>query len=95
MGTSSDPVTFTLTNTGTSDVHVGVVSLAGADAGQFAIGAEPGADTCSGATVAPTFTCIVEVTFAPTTIGAKTASLDLASDAASGPLSASLTGTGD
>ncbi len=43
MGTSSDPFTFTLTNTGTSDVHVTTVTKDGSNPGQFAIGA----DTCT------------------------------------------------
>ena len=39
-------------------------------------------------------TCTVDVTFAPTTTGAKAASLDIASDAVSGLQSAALSGTG-
>ena len=90
VGTSSSPVTFTLHNLGTADLHVSTATLGSPNPGQFTISN----DLCSGQTVAPAGTCTVDVAFAPTSVGAKTASLDIASDATNGTVSVPLSGTG-
>ncbi len=88
-GTASDARTFTLASTGTGALKVGAVGLAGADASQFSLGA----DTCSGRWLAVGATCTVAVGFAPTSAGAKTARVEVTSDAAGSPAVAALSGT--
>ena len=90
VGTSSGTVTFTLHNVGTADLHVTTATLGSPNPGQFTISN----DLCSGQTVAPAGTCTVKVAFAPTSVGAKTSSLDIASDATNGTVSVPLSGTG-
>ena len=90
-GAASAARTFTLTSGGTGALKTGVVSLAGADASQFSLGA----DTCSGTWLAVGATCTVSVSFAPTTNGAKAATLTVPGDAAGGPATIALSGTGD
>ncbi|MBN8867158.1 MAG: choice-of-anchor D domain-containing protein [Solirubrobacterales bacterium] len=82
--------TFTLTSTGTTDLQTGPISLTGAAADQFQVGS----DGCSNQTLAPGSSCDVEVAFAPTTAGEKTASLSIALDGGFGPAISHLTGSG-
>jgi hypothetical protein len=71
VGSHSAAQTATLTNSGSSAVHVSTVSLGGANPGDFALTA----DGCSGATVPSGASCSVGVVFAPDWPGARTASL--------------------
>ena len=50
-------------------------------------------NTC-GATLAPTATCTINVTFTPTALGARSGAVTVASDAAGSPHSSALSGTG-
>ncbi|HEV2348783.1 MAG TPA: choice-of-anchor D domain-containing protein [Terriglobia bacterium] len=92
VGTTSAAQTITMTNTGTANLAfaAGAVTLSGTNAADFAIST----DTCSGATVAPTATCTVDVTFTPSVNGAEAASLNFTDNAAVSPQAVSLTGTG-
>jgi hypothetical protein len=91
-GSLSSPATFTVTNTGQAPLlFTGTsFSLTGADPGDFAIGAQG----CL-AGVAPGASCKVKVTFSPHGVGARSATLEIASnDYANGPLQVPLSGTG-
>lgn len=89
VGASADRV-FTVTNTGNIDLNVSATSLVGVDPAQFSIQAGGGAFT-----LAPSATRLVTVRFAPTTAGAKTASLRFASDDPNeNPKDVPLSGTG-
>jgi hypothetical protein len=79
---ASDPQTFTITNSGDAPLDISVVSLAGSDPSEFVIDD----DGCSGLTLAPASndSCDIRVKFAPHTVGAKSASLQLVSDGAGG-----------
>jgi pimeloyl-ACP methyl ester carboxylesterase len=92
VGTTTDPFTFTVTNSGNADLHVGTVALSGTDAGQFAV--PTGSDQCSGQTVVPGASCDVGVVFAPTGTGKKQASGVISSDDPASPASAAVSGTG-
>jgi len=89
-GTTSAPQTVTLTNTGAADLHVGSLTKSGTDAAQFALSA----DACSGQTVVPSATCAFDVTFGPTSTGAKGAQVNIPSDASTSPDTVSLSGMG-
>ena len=74
-----------------------MASIGGANAGDFSIGT----DTCAGATVSPGGSCTIQVQFAPTALGSRSATLDIPwNDSASvsgsntPDFSVSLSGTG-
>jgi hypothetical protein len=89
-GEQSAARTVDLTNRGATDLHMGTVTLAGSGAGSFVLGA----DSCSGATVAPGASCQADVRFVPDGLGARAATLRFADDAADSPQSLPLSGTG-
>ena len=78
--------TFTVTNTGSADLHVSSTSAGG----DYSVST----DTCTGASVAPNATCTIGVTFTPSVKGTDNGTLTIASDAASSPDHVPLTGTG-
>jgi hypothetical protein len=88
----SDTESFQVTDTGEQPLNIGQAGLTGADAGQFTI--VSGQDNCSGQTVSGGNTCTIEVAFAPTNTGARTAALSIPSDATSGTATVGLSGTG-
>ncbi|CAN5918027.1 hypothetical protein BH11MYX3_BH11MYX3_09430 [soil metagenome] len=73
VGTTSPPLAFTLSNQGSSTHGPVALSLVGSAPTQFAIVAAT--DTCTGASVAPGGSCGFQVTFTPTTVGSKVASV--------------------
>lgn len=90
LTTTSEPERFVLTNlTTVASSATLAASLTGADAGQFSITT----DTCSAALLAGGSTCMVDVVFHPTTVGAKAAMLHVV-DAKLGTLDVPLSGTG-
>ena len=92
VGASSSAHTFSVSNTGTADLILGTLSLAGTDADQF--GKEN--DTCSGQTLLPSAACTLDVRFTPQSGGAKTAALSVPSnDPDTQTLNISLSGTGE
>jgi len=90
-GQTSTAEGFTLFNTGTTATGILASSLGGTDPTQFSI--VTATDTCTGNAVPAGGMCTIEVVFAPTTIGAKTASLSLTSTPG-GTHTATLSGTG-
>lgn len=82
-------LTFTIKNTGTSDLTGLGITIDGPDASQFSVTATPTAS------VPPSDSTTFTVRFAPTSTGAKTAALHIASsDADENPFDIDLTGTG-
>jgi hypothetical protein len=69
-------------NSGSMDLSIGQVAIAGDDAGLFTITA----DGCSGAILPQSENCIVKVAFAPNTLGDKNAQLEVASNDADTPV---------
>jgi len=89
-GSGSVEQTFSVTNEGTADLSVGSVTLAGPDAGAFSIVAGGGAFV-----LAPGGSRAVDVSFAPATLGAKSAVLRFDSDDPNeSPLDVPLSGVG-
>lgn len=91
-GQTSSEQAVTVTNSGTAAVDFpgAAVTLTGTDAAQFAIAA----DTCSATTLPVGNTCSISVRFAPSSNGAKTAQVSIASSAQGSPQTIGLTGTG-
>ncbi|MGB6134933.1 MAG: choice-of-anchor D domain-containing protein [Acidobacteriaceae bacterium] len=77
--------TVTVTNTGTLNLNVSSVSITG----DFAE-----TDTCSGESIAPQSGCQLQVTFDPTTTGARGGTVTIFANVTGGQLSVPLSGTG-
>jgi hypothetical protein len=93
--TSSSPQAVTIGSTGTVDLVVNGIGLTGTDAAEFSFDVGDGTGGTCGSTapvIASGANCTVSVTFSPLSTGAKTASLDIASDG--GDKSLALSGTG-
>jgi hypothetical protein len=94
-GAVSASATFTLANDGATSVSVSAITLTGTNASQFSI-VSSGATSCASVPFAliPGTSCTVNVTFAPTAIGAKSATLQVTSNDTTNPtMSAVLSGT--
>jgi N-acetylneuraminic acid mutarotase len=90
LNTSSAPRTVMLTNGGTTSARVASVTLGGLNASDFATGA----DSCTGAVIAPGGSCAVSVNFAPRFLGTRSAVLTISDDAPGSPRTVPLTGAG-
>ena len=84
----SKALTFTVGNTGNAALTVSGITVGGTDSSQFTV--DPTTFTVNDSAVAQT----MNVTFAPTSEGSKSASLSIAHNAAGSPSSVSLTGNG-
>jgi hypothetical protein len=89
VGSRSAPQSLTLTNQGPGSVTLNALSLQGAQAGDFIAGGS----CAAGAVLAAGAGCSVSVVFAPSQIGARTATLDVASTG-SAPAPLTLAGKG-
>ncbi len=89
-GTTSNAMTLTITNTGTSNLDITTVTPGGANTADFPIAA----DTCANATVAAGKTCTLSIKFDPSTTAGETATLSFADNASGSPQTVNLTGTG-
>lgn len=78
VGAQSGPRTVTVTNNGTADLHATGIKISGAAARDLSA-----TSTCIGVVVAPGETCNVQVLFAPTNTGARTANVTLVDDSPS------------
>jgi len=88
LGTPSGAQAETLANSGTSAVVITNVALAGTDTADFSQG-----NTC-GSSLAAGANCSINVTFMPTQLGPRSASVTIADSTAGSPHSASLNGMG-
>ncbi len=86
VGTASAAVALTVTNTGSGALVIGSISFSGANATDFTQ-----KNTCT-APVAPATTCLINVTFTPTAVGSRIATMVLADNASNAPQSVPLTG---
>jgi hypothetical protein len=89
LGSTPSALTFTLKNTGSTDLTGLALTTDGTDAGEFTVSA------LEAPSLAPNASTSFIVTFAPAAAGARTAALHLASnDADENPFDITLTGTG-
>ena len=88
-GTTSAPMTITVTNTGNSTLSVSTVAITGANASDF-----KQTNTCTTTQVAPQSTCAINVTFTPSITGTENATITLSDNAPDSPESTTLTGVG-
>src|SRR5215472_7402465 len=88
VGTTSAPITVTVTNNGTTSVTVTKASIAGTNKGDFAITS----NSCT--TLSAGGTCTINITFTPGAKGARTGSLSLTDSDKGSPQTDVLSGTG-
>src|SRR5713226_9772948 len=96
VGGSSATTNVQLTNSGSSTLNITSITLTGTDATQFALVAPTSGSPCSfgASSISAGSSCFFGVKFAPTSTGAKSASVSVADDAAGSPQTVSLSGTG-
>ena len=91
MGSPSSAQSVTLTNNGSAALTISSIALTGANPGDFAQ-----TNTCpaSPATLAVNGTCTISVTFNPTALGSRSASVQITDNALDSPESVAVSGTG-
>src|SRR5215471_212661 len=97
VGSTSATSNVQLTNSGTSTLNITSITLTGTDATQFALVVPTsGSPACSfgASTINAGSSCFFGVKFAPTSTGAKSASVSLVDDAAGSPQTVPLSGNG-
>ncbi len=87
VGTTSPAQTVTLANYGSTALTITSITFTGANPGDYGQTNTCGKSLNSGAT------CNINITFTPTTMGTRTATLSVNDNASSGPQTVSLTGT--
>ena len=88
VGTTSDPQTATITNTGSAELRIFGVGISGPNWGDFAE-----TSTC-GSRLAAGGSCTIDVTFTPGAEGDRHASLKIVDDGGASPQAVPLAGTG-
>ncbi len=88
LNSTSLNLNVTLTNTGSQTLNLNSITLSGANRGDFLV-----TNLC-GSTLAVGASCTVEVAFRPSATGLRTASLNIADNAANSPQTVPLSGTG-
>ena len=86
-GTTSAPLTVTLTNTGNENLNVSGVGITGTNSADFA-------ETSTCGQLTPSGTCTISVTFTPTIVGTETGAVSATDDAADSPQSVTMSGVG-
>jgi YD repeat-containing protein len=81
---------FIASNIGSADLIIEPLSIIGVDASEYTLGN----DTCSNQTVVPTGSCTFDVEFEPTSVGSKTAGVEIISNDPSSPENVPLSGIG-
>lgn len=84
VGSTSAPQTVTLTNTGNAPLAISSIVVSG----------DFSRSTTCGATLDPAASCTIDLTFTPTTTGARTGALTISDDATTSPQVINLNGTG-
>lgn len=92
INTTSAAQTVTVSNTGNAPLVLSAVQLTGAQAAEYQIAA--GTTCVAGGSVAANGSCVVKLSFTPTVVGARTATLGLTHNATGSPSSVALNGSG-
>jgi len=82
LGSQSSAQTFTISNTGDTDLVIGTITLTGTDTPEFSIQS----NNCQGQALAPSASCTFEVVFLPTSAGLKSANLSIPSNDPDSPI---------
>lgn len=87
-GTTSSPQTVTITNSGSSQLSIGSIAIAGGDPNDFAQ-----TNTC-GSGLAAGNSCTISMTFTPQATGSRISSVEITNNAPGSPQLITLSGTG-
>ncbi len=90
VGSLGAPASFAIANGGNATIAIDRVRVAGADPSDFVVAR----DDCSRNTLRPDTSCTVAVRFGPTSVGARGASLEVASNVPGAPLTVAASGEG-
>lgn len=90
VGESSPAQSVTLESTGNATLHLGALALSGVNAADFRLAN----DTCSNQVLAPPASCTFDVILTPSATGARSAQVDVPSDAPTSPDALALSGEG-
>jgi regulation of enolase protein 1 (concanavalin A-like superfamily) len=90
VGVTIDPIRLDVVNSGTANLEIDSVSIQGANPGDFNVTA----DSCAGTTVVPLARCSIRLTFRPTALGTRSATVVLTDNADGSPHSAPVNGIG-
>jgi hypothetical protein len=88
-GTTSDPKTLTVTNTGVEPLDITSIARSGTGGSRFTL-----TQDCTTAAIAPGGQCTISAVFAPSALGALAPALTIASDGGTAVIALSGTGTG-
>jgi hypothetical protein len=88
VGSTSNPMSSTLTNSGSATLDISAISVGGANAGDFTM-----TNTC-GTIVFGGASCMINVTFTPSALGMRTASVSITDNASGSPQMIALSGMG-
>ena len=88
VGSTSPTQAITVSNSGSVSLTISSLSLTGTNPGDYTE-----VDNCSGQTISAGSTCAVQVAFAPSQQGTRTATLNVFANVSGGQLQAALTGT--
>jgi len=89
VGSTSNPMSSILTNTGSATLDISSISITGTNAGDFI----PTTNTC-GSIIGAGASCTISVTFSPTAPGMRTAAVSITDNAPGSPQMLALSGTG-
>jgi len=87
QGTTSNPISVTVTNSGNAALHISSVTLGGNNPGDFTM-----TNACSGP-YAPSANCAITLTFVPVAAGQRSATISISDDASNSPQSILVSGT--
>ncbi len=92
VGTTAGPQSVTLSNTGTTALAINSIAIAGTNIGDFNL---PVSSNPCGASLNPGTTCNIDVTFTPTAVGTRSATVTISSNDPVNPiLNVALSGSG-
>jgi FG-GAP-like repeat/Abnormal spindle-like microcephaly-assoc'd, ASPM-SPD-2-Hydin len=88
VGNSSAPITLQVSNVGNADATISGITISGMNGSDFS------QSTSCGAALTVAATCTISVTFKPTAIGSRSATLSITDNAPNSPQTVALTGSG-
>jgi hypothetical protein len=88
--TSSKPQRITLTNTGGKSLYINSAAITDDNRDDFILHG----DTCTGATVAPGKSCVIDIVFSPNATGPRRSTLIITDEAIDSPQRVPLSGSG-
>jgi trimeric autotransporter adhesin len=90
VGTTSAAQTATISNTGTAALLLSAITIGGAQASEYQLAG--GSSCVAGGTVAAGASCALNIAFAPTTAGTRSASVSISHNASGSPATLALNG---